>query len=74
MNILERISTKDVIAVLVVAATLVFNGISLISGKPLDAATMALAGTVVGHYFRSGESITNPKPEPLPEPYIGGGE
>jgi hypothetical protein len=75
MEALSRVTTKDVLAVLVVAATLLFNGISLITGKPLDAATMTLAGAVVGHYFQEKSGFGGPKnEEPLPEPYIGGGD
>lgn len=65
----SRVTTKAVLAVMVVSATLVFNGIALVSGRPLDAATMALAGAVIGHYFRNGDA---PPVEPeLPEPFTG---
>lgn len=49
---LSRITTRDIIAVLVVGAALVFNGISLATGRPVDAATLTLAGAVVGYYFK----------------------
>jgi hypothetical protein len=70
---LSRITTKDVIAVMVVGSTLIFNGISLVSGKPLDAATMTLAGAVVGHYFKSESVIDQPRSEPLARPFVADG-
>jgi hypothetical protein len=71
MDTLSRVTTKDVLAVLVVAATLLFNGISLVTGRPLDAATMTLAGAVVGHYFQEKSGFGGGNVEPLPEPFIG---
>lgn len=67
----SRVTTKDVIAVLVVASTLLFNGISLVTGKPLDAATMTLAGAVVGHYFQKPSGSDIPRPDPLDPPFTG---
>lgn len=69
MSILSGITTRDVLAVLIVGAALVFNGISLITGKPLDPTTVGLAGVVVGYYFRSPTEVA--KEAPLPEPYTG---
>jgi hypothetical protein len=73
---LSRVTTRDVLAVLVVAAALVFNGISLITGKGPDASTMTLAGAVVGYYFN-----TDRKGQPIPDedelvapPYTGDGD
>jgi hypothetical protein len=51
-ELISGITTRDVLAVLVVAAALLFNGISLITGKGPDASTMTLAGAVVGYYFK----------------------
>lgn len=48
---LKGITTRDVLAVMTVGAALTFNGISLSQGLPPDAATMTLAGAVVGFYF-----------------------
>lgn len=47
---------KAILAIMVVGSSLVFNGISLITGRPLDPATLTLAGTVVGYYFGKGEN------------------
>lgn len=47
---------KAILAMMVVGSSLVFNGISLITGRPLDPATLTLAGTVVGYYFGKGEN------------------
>ena len=58
----SRVTTRDVLAVLVVAAALIFNGISLITGKGPDASTMTLAGAVVGYYFN-----TDRKGTPTPD-------
>lgn len=69
---LSRISTRDVLAVLVVAAALLFNGISLITGKGPDASTMTLAGAVVGYYFKGGgEAFREMRGEPLADPDLG---
>lgn len=64
-----RISTRDIIACLVVGAAVVFNGIALVSGKDPDAATMTLAGAVVGYYFNKEKSDDDSEEEPLPEPF-----
>ena len=45
-ELIQGITTRDVLAVLVVASALLFNGISLITGKGPDAATMTLASVV----------------------------
>ena len=71
---LERVTTRDVIAVMVVAAALIFNGISLITGRGPDAATMTLAGAVVGYYFKDqtpGLLDRQPKEEPVAPPAMG---
>jgi len=47
----KGVTTRDVLAVLTVSAALLFNGISLVQGLPPDAATMTLAGAIVGYYF-----------------------
>lgn len=70
-DILARISTKSILAVMVVGATLLFNGIALISLRPLDAATMTLAGAVVGHYFTRQSDIASASQEPLAPPATG---
>ena len=59
---------------MVVGATLVFNGISLISGRPLDAATMGFAGMVIGHYFKGGTASVLDREEPLAEPSLPGAD
>lgn len=73
----ERVTTRDILAVGVVFAALVFNGISLATGRPVDAATLTLAGAVVGYYFK------DPKPgvldresgdETVAPPAIGDGD
>lgn len=73
-ELLQRISTKDILAVLVVTATLTFNGISLLTGKPLDAATMSLAGVVIGYYFKDGKTALKEYSERVGEPAYGDGE
>lgn len=69
----QNVTTKDVIAVLVVGGCILFNGISLITGRPVDAATIGLAGAVVGHYFRdpSEGALGNKREEPLAPPDLG---
>lgn len=76
-------STKDVLAVMVVGAVLVFNGIAMTLDKPLDAGTLGMAGIVIGHYFGAGAvtnavtalgaaaAIATPPPEPLAAPFTG---
>jgi hypothetical protein len=75
MSILGGVTTRDILAVLIVGAALVFNGISLLTGKPLDPTTVGLAGVVVGYYFRTPETAIavdkESKNEPLPEPFTG---
>lgn len=68
---LSKITTKDVIAVMVVGAVLVFNGISMAFDKPLDAGTLGMAGIIVGHYFGSRTVEPSGDSEPLPEPFTG---
>lgn len=68
----SRVTTRDVLAVITVAAALVYNGISLISGRPVDPSTMTLAGAVVGYYFRNPTGESKPVDDtPLPEPFLG---
>lgn len=74
MAVLDRVTTKDVIAVLVVGGCILFNGISLLTGRPVDAATIGLAGAVVGHYFRdptNGVLGSQGREEPLAPPDLG---
>lgn len=71
MSILSSITTKDVIAVVVIASTMVFAGISQMANKPVDAATMGLAGAIVMHYFGNKGTAAAP-PEDLPAPAIPG--
>ena len=69
MSIAERITTKDILAVLLVGGLLVYQGIAQWFGKPLDAGLMGMVGLVVGYYFpNSGKSIAA---EPLPAPATG---
>jgi hypothetical protein len=68
---LSRITTKDILAVMVVSATLVFNGISLTTGQPLDPTTIGFAGIIIGHYFRQDSvPFVAPIEEPLAPPAI----
>lgn len=72
----KGIHTRDVLALMTVGAALVFNGISLSQGLPPDAATMTLAGAVVGYYFnpkQDGSSVVTPADvdEPLALPLYG---
>jgi len=70
----SRVTTRDVLAVMVVAAALLFNGISLIAERGVDAATMTLAGAVVGYYFNkqaNGEPLLGGTPQDkLDEPSL----
>jgi hypothetical protein len=61
------VTTQDVLAIMVVGASLIFNGISLVTAKPLDAASLTLAAAVVGYYFKQG----NLAEEPLAPPDLG---
>lgn len=72
MSVLDRITTKDFLAVMVVGAALFYAGVSMMSGKPLDAGTIGMAGIIVGHYFgtKAAEPVA-PEPEPLPAPATG---
>lgn len=81
------ITTKDVLAVMVVGAVMVFAGVSQATGQPLDAGTFGMAGLIIGHYFSANTQAqavasaalaasavmgaTAAVAEPLPEPYIG---
>ena len=69
----SRITTRDVLAVLVVAAALIFNGISLVTGKGPDASTMTLAGAVVGYYFNTDRTRSSAEEDeiPLADPDFG---
>ena len=66
MSLIDRITTKDVLAVMVVGAALAFNGISMMTGKALDAGTIGMAGIIVGHYFGTKAAIAAEPPLPLP--------
>lgn len=66
---LDRVTTRDVLAVLVVGAAILFNGISMLSGRDLDAATMSLASAIVGYYFKS--EVVAREEEPVPAPFTG---
>jgi hypothetical protein len=68
-SVLDRITTKDILAVMVVGSTLIFNAASMWFDKPLDAGTIGMAGLIVGYYFNS--SATRRQDEPLPPPYTG---
>ena len=73
-NALARITTRDILAVITVGAALVFNGISLILERGVEAATMTLAGAVVGYYFNTGKTAAQnalAREDPLPEPLYG---
>jgi ABC-type sugar transport system permease subunit len=76
---LTRITTRDVLAILVTASALLFNGISLVTGRGPDAATMTLAGAVVGYYFKD-TSVASLRQAfertdaPLPDPDFGDGK
>lgn len=68
-----RPTTKDVLAIMVVSATLVFNGISLTTGQPLDPTTIGFAGIIIGHYFRQDTPLSSPVEEPpLAAPSVPG--
>ena len=71
MSLLSGITTKDVLAVMVVGAVLVFNGFAMAFDKPLDAGTIGMAGMIVGHYFGARSDAVAVVPEPLPAPYTG---
>lgn len=73
-SLLSRVTTRDVIAVMVVAAALIFNGISLVTGRGPDAATMTLAGAVVGYYFKQDQLAGAIPDQPLSKPYINDGD
>lgn len=68
----SRVTTKDVLAVTVVVSTLIFAGISLITGKPLDATTIGFSGLIIGHYFRGSEVAAPVVAEPVPAPSVPG--
>lgn len=69
------VTTKDALAVMVVGAVLIFNGIAMAFEKPLDAGTLGMAGIIIGHYFGN-RNDPLPLPvtvtEPLAEPFTGG--
>ena len=69
---LSRLTTKDVLAVMVVSATLVFAGISMVTGRPLDATTIGFSGIIIGHYFRGTPEAVSAPEQPLGEPALGG--
>lgn len=69
-----NITTRDVIAVLVVGATLVFNGISLTTGRPVDATTIGLAGAIVGYYFRDRKEAALEREDVSPPSLPGDGD
>ena len=56
---------------MVVSATLIFAGISMLTGRPLDATTIGFSGIIIGHYFRgTGDGSAAPEP-PLGQPSLG---
>jgi len=71
MSLLSGITTKDVLAVMVVGAVLVFNGFAMAFDKPLDAGTIGMAGMIVGHYFGARSDAVAVAPDQLPEPFTG---
>ena len=74
MSILSGVTTRDILAVLIVGAALIFNGVSLVTGRALDPTTVGLAGVVVGYYFRTPETavaVDKASTEDLPEPFTG---
>ena len=71
MSLLSGVTTKDVLAVMVVGAVLVFNGFAMAFDKPLDAGTIGMAGMIVGHYFGARSDAVTVVPEPLPAPFTG---
>lgn len=72
MSVFDRVTTKDILAVMVVGASLIFNGISLTTGNPLDPTTIGFSGIIIGHYFRGAPGEVAREPEPLPEPSVPG--
>ena len=65
---------------MVVGAVMVFAGISMATGKPLDAGTFGMAGLIVGHYFSQDTktalatavvAAATATPEPLAPPFTG---
>ena len=74
MSLFSGVTTKDVLAVMVVGAVLTFNGFAMAFDKPLDAGTIGMAGMIVGHYFGARSDVVVPQPEALPEPFTGEGD
>ena len=73
MSVLDRVTTKDILAVMVVGGVLGFQGISAYFERPLDAGLMGMAGLIIGYYFPSGgQPVAVAREEPLPEPAVGG--
>lgn len=70
MSVLDRITTKDVLAFMLVGGGMTFSGISLWFGKPLDAGIIGMVGLVVGYYFPSGQIAPVVKEEPLAAPAV----
>lgn len=70
MSVLDRITTKDVLAFMLVGGGMTFSGISLWYGKPLDAGIIGMVGLVVGYYFPSGQAAAY-RPEPVDAPALG---
>ncbi len=73
MSIFSHVTTKDVIAVIVIGCTMVFAGVAQWNGKAIDAATMGLAGAIVMHYFGNKGTSAAP-PEDLPAPSVPGAD
>lgn len=69
-SILDRITTKDILAVMVVGSTLAFNAVSMWFDRPLDAGTVGMAGLIVGYYFNSSAGALSRSDEPLPQPAV----
>lgn len=69
-GLLSRVTTRDILAVMTVAAALIFNGISLVTGRGPDAATMTLAGAVVGYYFKDSAAGVLGREEQLEAPSL----
>jgi len=65
------ITTRDVLALAVVGASIVFNGVSLWFGKELDPTTIGFTGMVLGYYFRTPEGAAAVNAEPLAAPVTG---
>lgn len=72
-GLLSRVTTRDILAVITVAAALIFNGISLLTNRGPDAATMTLAGAVIGYYFKDSAAGVLSRDEELEAPSLPDG-